>query len=104
MGGGSDGSVRVWEVRTAEPVGQPITGHEDWVNILAFSPDGKRVMSGSWGGSVRIWPPVRTWPDLLCAKLTHNVSREQWDEWVSPDIPDREVCPGLPVRADDADD
>jgi hypothetical protein len=38
---------------------------------------------------------------MLRDKLTTNMSRQQWREWVSPD-PDigyRELCPGLPPAA-----
>jgi len=35
-------------------------------------------------------------PEALCDKLTHNMSREQWNAWVSRDIDYIEVCPGLP--------
>jgi len=40
------------------------------------------------------------WPELLCDKLTANMSREQWHDWVSPDIPYITVCPGLPIAPD----
>ncbi|HUL98473.1 MAG TPA: hypothetical protein VLU24_03370 [Mycobacterium sp.] len=31
------------------------TGDTDWVNSVAFSPDGKRIVSGSAGKTVRVW-------------------------------------------------
>jgi hypothetical protein len=37
------------------------------------------------------------WPRLLCAKLTRNMSREEWRSWVSPEIDYVCQCPGLPV-------
>jgi hypothetical protein len=40
-------------------------------------------------------------PEALCAKITHNMSDEQWDRVVSPVIDYIEVCPNLP-EADDA--
>ena len=36
----------------------------------------------------------------MCAKLPTNMSRQQWRDWVSPDIDYDEVCPGLPVPDD----
>jgi WD40 repeat protein len=31
------------------------TGHEDWVNSVAVTPDGKYVVSGSNDRTVRLW-------------------------------------------------
>ena len=32
-----------------------------------------------------MWPAVAE-PEMLCDKLTANISRQQWRDWVSPDI------------------
>jgi WD40 repeat protein len=32
-----------------------LTGHQEWVLSVAFSADGKRVVSGSWDNLVKIW-------------------------------------------------
>jgi hypothetical protein len=36
-------------------LGQPLTGHTDFVSSVAFSPDGHTLASGSWDGTVRLW-------------------------------------------------
>ncbi|KAJ6564303.1 WD40-repeat-containing domain protein, partial [Mycena capillaripes] len=33
----------------------PLEGHTNWVTSVAFSPDGKRIVSGSYDHTVRIW-------------------------------------------------
>jgi hypothetical protein len=43
----------------------------------------------------------KAWPDELCKKLTRNMSRKEWREWVSPEIPYTCQCAGLPIPADD---
>ena len=38
----------------------------------------------------------------MCAKLTTNMSHQQWRDWVSPDIDYIKVCPDLPIAPDAA--
>jgi WD40 repeat protein len=73
---------------------------------VAFSPDGKRLVSVSQDNTARLWdadgdePRGGTDPERLCAKLTSNMSREQWRGWVSPDIDYVPACADLPIPAD----
>ena len=98
--GSFDNTVRVWDADTGQPIGPPLTGHTDWVTGVAFSPDGSRIVSASHDKTLRVWPGPTAWPDMLCDKLTANMSHKQWRDWVSPDIDYIEVCPDLPVAPD----
>ena len=49
-----------------------------------------------------LWLAYPDATSAVCAKLTANVSHQQWRDWVSPDIDYFEACPGLPVAPDAA--
>jgi WD40 repeat protein len=100
VSGSHDKTVRLWDATTGQPIGQPLTGHTDKVNSIAYSPEGTRLATGSDDKTVRLWP---AYPDPLaamCAKLTTNMSHQQWRDWVSPDIDYIKACPDLPIAPD----
>ncbi|NJO17135.1 MAG: hypothetical protein HC877_15740 [Thioploca sp.] len=45
--GSWDKTVRLWDVATQQPLGEPLKGHTDGVYSVAFSADGHTLASGS---------------------------------------------------------
>ena len=59
VSGGADRTVRLWDARTGDPVGEPLMGHTAPVNSVALSSDGGRVVSGGADRTVRLWDARR---------------------------------------------
>jgi tetratricopeptide (TPR) repeat protein len=56
------GTARLWDAATGRPLGPTMT-HQGWVLSVAFSPDGKAVLTGG-GSTARLWD-VSELPDDL---------------------------------------
>ena len=50
VSGSDDGSLRLWSVATGTAVGDPLLGHAEAVRSVAFSPDGRFVVSAATTG------------------------------------------------------
>jgi len=71
------------------------------VNSVAFSPDGKYVLSGSYDAIARMWE----WQtqDLIanaCTSMPRNLIRGEWQKYIGDALPYQAVCPNLPIEAE----
>ncbi|WP_182874095.1 WD40 repeat domain-containing protein [Microbispora sp. H10670] len=51
---GRNATVRLWDVATGEPVGDPLTARNGWVHELAFHPDG-HLLAAAGDAALRLW-------------------------------------------------
>jgi WD40 repeat protein/serine/threonine protein kinase len=52
--GGSDGSIRFWDITTGQVITAP-SRHQQRVRCIALSPDGRKLVTGDEGGIVKLW-------------------------------------------------
>jgi WD40 repeat protein len=97
--GSNDGSIRLWDAASGQPVGVPVHVSEATLTSLAFSPNGKSIASGSEDGTVRVSDAPNGWIDRVCAKVVRNLSEAEWSRYVG-DIAYVKQCPELPVPMD----
>ena len=70
-----DKTVKLWDAATGALL-RTFEGHSDAVTSVAFSPDGTRVLSGSWDTTVRIW-------SLQTGELLASMIGERDGEWLT---------------------
>ncbi|MCP4658567.1 MAG: WD40 repeat domain-containing protein [bacterium] len=98
--GSFDGTLRLWDVRNPDALPLVLEGHDFWVWAAAFSPDGERLISGSGDRTIHLWTTSsEALAAEICRTVARNLSQQEWDEYLPPEVEYEKTCPHLPAAA-----
>ncbi|EIW76934.1 WD40 repeat-like protein [Coniophora puteana RWD-64-598 SS2] len=83
--GAHDWTICVWDATTGARLHEPLDGHDGGVKAAVFSPDCKRILSGSMDGTLCVWDAVTG--RILLDKTEPNNQEASDDRSHSPDDP-----------------
>src|SRR5205823_7509712 len=82
--GSSDTFPRLWDLATGKEL-PPLPGHRGWVGALEFSPDGRRLLTGSQDTTAIVWDVS----DCQGARVSRSLDRQElarhWERLASLD-------------------
>ncbi|MBU8892312.1 MAG: hypothetical protein KOO66_06005 [Bacteroidales bacterium] len=83
-----DGTVRMWDCTNLNNQPVELRDHESWVLSIAFSPDGKRlVTSSNQKDRLIIWSTrVKFLARDFKGRITRNMTNEEWETFVAKDV------------------
>jgi WD40 repeat protein len=88
--------LRLWDVATWQPLG-PSLGAQLAGRCVAFSPNGKLLAVGRGDGTVVIWNiDLDSWGETLCSIANRNLSLDEWQQFIGPEVRYHRTCPNLP--------
>lgn len=90
-----DNALRFWEASTGRSLGEPMRGPDFPIDTIYVSQDNRFIVGE--GTNVWLWPAPSSWAQVLSGKVSENMTRREWREWVSPDIEYLPTARDLPV-------
>jgi len=90
--GGERGQVQLWDGVEHVLIGKGFHGHgNSEIQSVAIAPGGGFFVTADTN-TILVWPGPDRWAKIICSKLSWNMSKKQWQEWVSPHIEYQKQC------------
>ena len=92
----------LWDATTGQPLGEPWRGHDSPVYSVAFSPDGKRMVSSDVSGGLWLWDTdPESWAKKACSIVNRNFSLAEWQRFIGDALSYQKTCPDLPAPGEE---
>jgi energy-coupling factor transporter ATP-binding protein EcfA2 len=93
---GLDKKLQMWVVEHPEDLPIEMTNNNGNIWDIAFTNDNKYLIASCNAGEIRIWPTEsRALAELVCPKLTRNMTPEEWSLYVEKDKAPEITCKSL---------
>jgi hypothetical protein len=99
--GGQNNMVQLWDVARRERLGEAIADDVSSVDVsgVAFSADGRFLISAGDYGIVSTDLGPDAWATRLCGIISRNLSSQEWRQHFGPNVPYHRTCANLPDGA-----
>jgi WD40 repeat protein len=89
----ADGSIRLWDLPSGEPLGAPLPGSTT-AGSGTFFPNGKQIVAVFGSGTGVVWKVDPTsWRAEACRIANGNLTRAEWHSYLA-NRPYSKTCPG----------
>jgi hypothetical protein len=88
--------IRLWDMRYPQGAPRVLAGHRAGVISVAFSADGRWLVSGSDDDTMRLWiVSLEDLAEIGCRQVRRNLTRTEWAKYL-PEQPYRQTCAQWP--------
>jgi hypothetical protein len=96
---GLDKKVQMWVVEHPEDLPIEMTNNNGNIWVIAFTKDNRYLIASCNSGEIRVWPTdPRALAELVCPKLTRNMTREEWSLYVEKDKEPEITCKSIVIE------